>query len=68
MRGKTVKRLRVYVNFLKQQDAQLPLTERKFEQFTHQNMGRQVKRLWRKDKVFQEFIKRAIRPKNDVTA
>lgn len=60
MRGKTAKRLRVYVDFLKTQDQKLPLQERKFEQFTRQNMGRKIKRLWNKDKVFQDFIKNVI--------
>lgn len=60
MRGKTAKRLRTYVSFLKTEDAKMPLTERKFENFTYKNMCRQIKRLWHKDPVFREFIQRAI--------
>jgi len=60
MRGRTVKRLRAYTSFLKEQDQRVELQDRKFEQFTYKNLNRQIKRLWNKDKVFQDFIKRII--------
>lgn len=60
MRGKTAKRLRVYVEFLKAQDAKMEPLQRKFANFTVKNMERQVKRLWRKDKDFQKFIQAAV--------
>ena len=60
MRGKTVKKLRVYVDFLKRQDAEFPVEQRKFTNFTRKNMERQVKRLWHKDPVFQQFIRAAV--------
>ena len=60
MRGRTVKRLRAYTNFLKEQDQRVELQDRKFEQFTYKNLNRQIKRLWNKDKVFQKFIQRII--------
>lgn len=61
MRGKTAKRLRVYVSFLKEQDRQFPIKEQKFAQFTYKNMCRQVKRLWKKDVIFQEFIRNVVK-------
>jgi len=63
MRGSTVKKLRVYVDFLLRQDAEFPQAERKFSNFTRQNMERQVKRLWHKDPVFQQFIQAAVTTK-----
>lgn len=60
MRGKTVKRLKAYTRFLKEQDKMMPLENRKFEQFNNKQMNRKLKRLWHKDKVFQEFIRNVI--------
>ena len=63
MRGKTAKRLRAYVQFLQKQDAQFPPEQQKFKNFTRKNMERQVKRLWRKDPVFRQFIQAAVTAK-----
>lgn len=63
MRGKTAKRLRAYVQFLIHQDKQMPPQEQKFKNFTRKNMERQVKRLWHKDPVFQQFIQAAVTSK-----
>jgi len=57
MRGKTAKRLRMYANFLKNDNPE------KYEALSAHRIYQRLKKVWMKDKAFQKFIYVAFKAK-----
>jgi len=53
MRGTTVKRIRLYANWLKADQAE------KYKNLTGRKIYQRLKKIWGKDKDFQKFIRLA---------
>jgi len=54
MRGTTVKRLKLYANFLKSENNE------KYKDLPTRKIYQRLKKVWRSDKNFQKFIRLAI--------
>jgi len=57
MRNKTCKRLKLYANFLKDEN------QEKYENLTSRRIYQRLKKVWMQDKNFQRFIREAFSSK-----